>query len=121
MIPYLTISYGNASSIYSIGRKSKKAIDEASLLTAHKINGLWKIYRKSYATKDGDTVKYKYVDSERNPIYVGVASFITAYARQKLINAIDCNYNNFVFLALKRINRILFSLSILNCQYLNYT
>ncbi len=29
MIPYFSINYGNASSIYSIGRKSKKVIDEA--------------------------------------------------------------------------------------------
>ena len=26
MIPYFTLNYGNASSIYTIGRKSKKAV-----------------------------------------------------------------------------------------------
>ncbi len=29
MLPYFTCEYGNASSLYTIGRKSKKAIDEA--------------------------------------------------------------------------------------------
>ena len=30
MLPYFTEKFGNASSIYSIGRESKKAIEEAS-------------------------------------------------------------------------------------------
>ena len=29
MMPYLTLNYGNASSLYSIGRTSKHAIDNA--------------------------------------------------------------------------------------------
>ena len=29
MLPYFTYEYGNASSLYTIGRQSKKAIDEA--------------------------------------------------------------------------------------------
>lgn len=29
MLPYFTLNYGNASSIYSIGRRSKKAVEEA--------------------------------------------------------------------------------------------
>ena len=29
MLPYFLIDYGNASSAYSLGRKSKKAIEEA--------------------------------------------------------------------------------------------
>lgn len=29
MLPYFTLNYGNASSIYSIGRKSKKAVEDA--------------------------------------------------------------------------------------------
>lgn len=29
MLPYFTLNYGNASSIYSIGRKSKKAVEES--------------------------------------------------------------------------------------------
>ena len=29
MMPYLTREYGNASSLYSIGRRSKRAIDNA--------------------------------------------------------------------------------------------
>ena len=29
MLPYFSVNYGNASSIYSIGRRSKKAIDTA--------------------------------------------------------------------------------------------
>lgn len=38
MIPYLTTEYGNASSLYSIGRKAKKAIEEARKQVAELIN-----------------------------------------------------------------------------------
>lgn len=38
MIPYFTEEYGNASSLYTIGRQSKKAIDEARKKVAHAIN-----------------------------------------------------------------------------------
>lgn len=37
MLPYFTLNYGNASSIYSIGRKSKKAVEEARQKVAHAI------------------------------------------------------------------------------------
>ncbi|HBC84144.1 MAG TPA: cysteine desulfurase NifS, partial [Clostridiales bacterium] len=38
MIPYFGIDYGNASSIYSIGRKSKRAIEDARNKVAKVIN-----------------------------------------------------------------------------------
>ncbi len=38
MIPYFGIEYGNASSIYSIGRKSKRAIEDARNKVAKAIN-----------------------------------------------------------------------------------
>ena len=38
MMPYLSFKYGNASSIYSIGRESKKAINEARKKVANSIN-----------------------------------------------------------------------------------
>lgn len=38
MLPYFTINYGNASSLYSIGRKSKYAIDNARKQVASLIN-----------------------------------------------------------------------------------
>ena len=38
MIPYFTLNYGNASSIYTIGRKSKKAVEEAREKVAKAIN-----------------------------------------------------------------------------------
>ena len=38
MMPYLTTEYGNASSLYSIGRKSKKAIEKARKQVAELIN-----------------------------------------------------------------------------------
>ncbi len=38
MIPYFSIEYGNPSSIYSIGRNAKKAIEEARSRVAHAIN-----------------------------------------------------------------------------------
>lgn len=38
MLPYFSFEYGNASSIYSIGRKSKKAMEEAREKVAKAIN-----------------------------------------------------------------------------------
>ena len=38
MMPYLTTEYGNASSLYSIGRKAKKAIEKARKQVAELIN-----------------------------------------------------------------------------------
>ena len=38
MLPYFSIEYGNPSSIYSIGRKAKKAIEEARERIARVIN-----------------------------------------------------------------------------------
>ena len=38
MMPYLTIEYGNASSLYSVGRKAKKAIEKARKQVAELIN-----------------------------------------------------------------------------------
>lgn len=38
MLPYLSVEYGNASSIYSIGRNAKRAIEEARKRVASLIN-----------------------------------------------------------------------------------
>lgn len=38
MLPYLSVEYGNPSSIYSIGRKAKRAIEEARRRVAFAIN-----------------------------------------------------------------------------------
>ena len=38
MMPYLTTEYGNASSLYSIGRKAKKAIETARKQVSELIN-----------------------------------------------------------------------------------
>ena len=38
MMPYLTTEYGNASSLYSVGRKAKKAIEKARGQVAELIN-----------------------------------------------------------------------------------
>lgn len=37
MLPYFNLNYGNASSMYSIGRRSRKAVEEAREKTAHAI------------------------------------------------------------------------------------
>lgn len=37
MLPYFNLNYGNASSMYSIGRKSRKVVEEARQKTAHAI------------------------------------------------------------------------------------
>lgn len=39
----------------------------------------------------------KFVDEEGEPIYTAVASFITSYAREKLLTAIQVNFENFVY------------------------
>ncbi len=67
MMPYLTSSYGNASSIYSLGRDSRKAIDKARDQVAKALNGdskeiyftnsgtesdNWAIKGVAYANKD---------------------------------------------------------------------
>ncbi|MDR0978439.1 MAG: cysteine desulfurase [Lachnospiraceae bacterium] len=38
MLPYFVQNYGNASSLYSVGRKSKKALDEARIKVANVLN-----------------------------------------------------------------------------------
>ena len=38
MIPFLTSEYGNASSLYSLGRKSKQAIEKARAQVAKLLN-----------------------------------------------------------------------------------
>ena len=38
MFPYLNVQYGNPSSIYSIGRNAKRAIEEARKRVAYLIN-----------------------------------------------------------------------------------
>ena len=38
MLPYFSINYGNASSIYSIGRNSKRALDNARMQVAMALN-----------------------------------------------------------------------------------
>ena len=50
MFPYLTSAYGNASAMYTIGRHSKKAIDEARLEVANIINAN---YKEIYFTSGG--------------------------------------------------------------------
>jgi hypothetical protein len=45
-----------------------------------------------------DTVKYRLGKKEkRNPIYVPVASFVTAYARQITLGAAQLNYERFIY------------------------
>ena len=52
MLPYFTLNYGNASSIYSIGRKSKKAVEESRHKVAHAIGAEAKeIIRREYNWK----------------------------------------------------------------------
>ena len=38
MMPYLTLNYGNASSIYSLGKQAKDAIDIARMRVASSLN-----------------------------------------------------------------------------------
>lgn len=38
MLPYLTLNYGNASSVYSLGKQAKEAIDLARMRVASTLN-----------------------------------------------------------------------------------
>ena len=38
MLPYLTSGYGNPSSLYTLGREEKKAMDQAREAVAHSLN-----------------------------------------------------------------------------------
>ena len=40
MMPYLTTEYGNASSIYKLGRNSRKAVEDAREKIAKAINAM---------------------------------------------------------------------------------
>lgn len=47
---------------------------------------------------DGDVVKFRTTDAEeRSPVYLPVAIFTTAYARQKTVTAAQNNYDRFLY------------------------
>lgn len=51
-----------------------------------------------YLDEETDTVKWRLGEhEEREPVYIPVGSFCTAYARDTLIRAIMCNYDRFVY------------------------
>ena len=57
MIPYFSINFGNCSSIYSIGRKSKKAIEESRKLVAESIGAKSKeIYFTSCGSESNNLI-----------------------------------------------------------------
>ena len=68
MMPYLTIEYGNASSLYSVGRKAKKAIEKARKQVAELINcDMHEIYfTGSGSESDNTTLKgFAYANKEK--------------------------------------------------------
>lgn len=68
MLPYLTKEYGNASSLYSIGRKSKKAIDNARKQIAEliKCNSNEVYFTSSGSESDNMAIKgYAYANEKR--------------------------------------------------------
>lgn len=51
-----------------------------------------------YFDKEDEMIHYRYGDEEtRDPIYVPIASFVTAYARQITISSAQKNYDRFVY------------------------
>lgn len=68
MLPYFTLNFGNASSVYSIGRKSKKAVENARDKVAHAIGaGSKEIYFTSCGS-ESDNLAIKgvaYANRER--------------------------------------------------------
>ena len=68
MLPYFTLNFGNASSVYSIGRKSKKAVENARDKVAHTIGaGTKEIYFTSCGS-ESDNLAIKgvaYANRER--------------------------------------------------------
>ena len=68
MFPYLTTAYGNASAMYGIGRKSKKAIDEARQEVAKIINVNAKeiYFTASGSESDNTAIKgFSYANQEK--------------------------------------------------------
>ena len=56
MFPYLSVEYGNPSSVYSIGRKARKAIEEARKQVASLINcKSYEIYFTSCGSESDNT------------------------------------------------------------------
>ena len=68
MMPFLTTEYGNASSLYSIGRKSKKAIENARKQVAELINCKpFEIYFTSCGSESDNTALkgFAYANKEK--------------------------------------------------------
>lgn len=60
--------------------------------------GLNPIMQAKYPVIEDEHVKYKLLDEERrNPIYIPMASFITAYAREVTIRAAQANYERWAY------------------------
>lgn len=68
MLPYFHLNFGNASSLYSIGRKSKKAVEEARAKVAKAINGTPKEIYFTSCGSESDNLAIKgvaYANRER--------------------------------------------------------
>jgi hypothetical protein len=60
--------------------------------------GLNPVVKSKFPTFDGELVHYLEGDSdEREPIYIPVASFVTAYARKTTIESCQKNYERFLY------------------------
>ena len=73
MLPYFSIEYGNASSIYSIGRQSKKAVEEARQKVANAINADEKQIYFTSCGSEADNLAIKgvaYANKENNKNHI---------------------------------------------------
>ena len=67
MMPYLTTEYGNASSLYSIGRKAKKAIEKARGQVAKLLNcNAYEIYFTGSGSESDNTALKGFVNANKN-------------------------------------------------------
>ena len=67
MMPYLTTEYGNASSIYKLGRNSRKAVEDAREKIAKAINAMpEEIYFTAGSSESDNTVIRGIANSYKN-------------------------------------------------------
>ena len=90
---------------YGMKQKARKNNNEVKAQFAKIfLNGLYGKFgtnpevMKVKPTLENDVLRYKYTETvEQMPVYVALSTFITAYARKDLVNAILANYDRFLY------------------------
>lgn len=82
------------------GNKGKRTISKLMLNSLYGKFGLKPdcISKQPYLDEKEDVIKYRRLDPEiREPLYIPIASFVTAYARNKTIRSAQSVYDRFVY------------------------